>query len=121
MIELRTLVHSFLKTLHSNVYFLRAPKNAPTPYLVYSLEIRSESEFTQFVLLDIDGWDIGNDSSNLETLMATINSSLDKKTLMTAENIAVSFYLDRKIPMVDDDPQILRRMYMYQGKLFIRE
>lgn len=120
MIELRTLIHSLLKSIHPHIYFLRAPENAPIPYLVYSLEVRNESESTQLVILDVDGWDIGEDTTHLETLMSNLNSNLDKKTL-TAENMAVSFYLDRKIPMIDDDPALLRRLYMYQGKLFIRE
>ncbi|EGW36464.1 hypothetical protein DOT_5628 [Desulfosporosinus sp. OT] len=69
------------------------------------------------VVVDIDGWDIDKDTTALETLMAEVNYGLSKRTLATG-NIAVTFYLDTKLSLRDDDPQIRRRKYTYQAKLF---
>jgi len=99
-----------------------APDNAPFPYLVYDFtQITNDGEGFETVAVDVDGWDIpaDGDTTALETLMQTANDALNKKTL-TAEGLAVTFYLDRKIPLVDDNPGIKRRKYIYEARLFGR-
>lgn len=120
MIEIRKLIHDRLKSIHPNVHFIKAPSNAPTPHLVYTVEVFDDGEGFQTITLDIDGWDIGSDSTTLEALMANVNNALNK-TSVTADNLAVTFYLDRKIPMVEEEKNLIRRLYMYQGRLYIRE
>lgn len=120
MIEIRKLIHDRLKSIHPNVYFVKAPSNAPTPYLVYTAEIYDDGEGFQTITLDIDGWDIGYDSIPLETLMTNVNITFNKKS-MVAENLSVAFYLDRIIPMVEEEKKLLRRLYMYQGRLYMKE
>lgn len=120
MIELRTAVKNVLKTIHPHVYYLRAPKDAPFPYLVYNLEAYGEGEGSELIVLDVDGWDEGTDSTPLEILMKNVNSTFDKNVI-TTENTVVSFYLDRKLPVIDDEPSIMRRTYTYQGRLFNEE
>ena len=68
-----------------------------------------------------DGWDmpVGGDTTAIENLMDEVNQALNKKTL-TAEELAVTFYLDRKIPLRDDNPAIKRRKYIYEARLFGR-
>jgi hypothetical protein len=120
MKNLRKILYPFLKSLHPRVYFQVAPDTAQYPYLVYDFtQITSDGEEFETVAVDIDGWDMptGGDTTALETLMQTVNDSLNKKTL-TAEGLAVTFYLDRKIPLIDDDPAIKRRKYIYDARLF---
>jgi len=50
--------------------------------------------------------------------MKTINA-IDKKTLTTNE-IAITLFLDNKIPLLDDDKTIHRRKYIYSGRLIRR-
>ncbi len=143
MIEVRALLHAHLKnTLREHehygfiapsqaitfgaeapgVYFQQAPDTAEMPYLVYTFPgIHSDGEGYQLVTLDIDGWDAPprGDTTPLENLMRETNAALDKRTLAGA-TLAVTFYLDRKIPLVDEDPRIQRRKYVYQGRLFER-
>lgn len=119
---LRELIHPFLKSIHPRVYFQVAPENAQFPYLVYDFtQITNDGEEFETVALDVDGWDIPakGDTTELETLMQTVNDVLNKKTL-TTEGLAVTFYLDRKIPLVDDNPGIKRRKYIYEARLFGR-
>lgn len=119
MIELRTIAQTQLKTVHSKVYFQAAPETATFPYLVYDLRVYDSGERHQLVTLDVDGWDNATDTTALETLMANINKRLNKLTV-TTENIVVTFYLENKIALVDDDPRIKRRKYIYQGRLYER-
>ena len=45
------------------------------------------------------------DTTELETLMAAVNTGLNKEVLST-EGLRFILYLDRKIPLIDDDPNI---------------
>ena len=122
MKNLRKLLHPFLKSIHSRVYFQDAPENAQFPYLVYDFtQITNDGEEFETVAVDVDGWDMpeNGDTTALETLMQTVNDALNKKTL-TAEGLAVTFYLDRKIPLRDDNKNIRRRKYIYEARLFGR-
>jgi hypothetical protein len=122
MKNLRELLHPYLKSIHPHVYFQEAPDNAQFPYLVYDFtQITNDGEGFESVAVDVDGWDMpaGGDTTTLETLMQTVNDALNKKTL-TAEELAVTFYLDRKIPLRDDNKDIRRRKYIYEARLFGR-
>ena len=127
---LRELLYPQLKAIHPRVYFQAAPENAQFPYLVYDFtQITNDGEGFETVAVDVDGWDMpeNGDTTALETLMETVNGNgdaenptgLNKKTL-TAEGLAVTFYLDDKIPLVDDNPGIKRRKYIYEARLFGR-
>jgi len=120
MKKFRELIHPYLKSIHPRVYFQVAPDSAEFPYLVYDFtQITNDGEEFETVAVDIDGWDLTDDTTALETLMQTVNDALNKKTL-TAEGLAVTFYLDRKIPLRDDNPAIKRRKYIYEARLFGR-
>lgn len=122
MIELRIALHAHLKTLHDRVYFQRAHDGTPFPYLVYNIpSLHDDGEGHQLITLDVDGWDSPEDGGTtpIETLMATVNTGMNKKTIVT-ESFAVTFYLESKLPLEDDDPRIKRRKYIYQGRFFER-
>jgi len=119
---LRELLYPRLKDIHPRVYFQVAPESAEFPYLVYDFtQIVNDGEEFETVAVDVDGWDMpaDGDTTALETLMQTVNDVLNKKTL-TAEGLAVTFYLDRKIPLRDDNKDIRRRKYIYEARLFGR-
>ena len=122
MKNLRKLLHPYLKSIHPRVYFQVAPDSAEFPYLVYDFtQIINDGEEFETVALDVDGWDMpaGGDTTALENLMESVNDALNKKTL-TAEGLAVTFYLDRKIPLLDNNKNIRRRKYIYEARLFGR-
>lgn len=122
MIELRKTLQAHLKTIHSRVYFQQAPDTTTFPYLVYNMpSLYDDGEDFQLVTLDIDGWDAPEtgDTTAIETLMAEVNTGMNKITL-TTDKITVTFYLENKLSLTDDDPRIKRRKYVYQGRLFER-
>jgi len=140
MIEVRKVVSAYLKLLHPNIiiegetkpriFFEQAPTTAVFPYLVFDFQLYPDGEGGELVTLSINGWDnpVNGDTTVLETLMAKINgksdsdgnpTGLDKMSLVTDE-IAIAFYLENIIPIVDDDKSIRRRNYNYEGKLIRR-
>ena len=120
MIELRTIIQGQLKSVHPRVYFQMAPETATFPYLVYDIvSINDNGESFQLVTLDVDGWDNSADTTALETLMKNVNQTLNKKTFVSG-NSTVTFYLENKLPLKDEEVMIKRRKYTYQGRLFER-
>ena len=121
MIELRRALHPHLRSIHPSAYFQRAPDTAQFPYLVYRMEIRDDGETFHLITLDIDGWDRPEtgDTTELENLMTAVNAGMNKVTL-TTDSLVVSFYLENKLALLDDDPKIHRRRYTYQGRMFER-
>ena len=122
MIEIRRALHPHLRSIHPRAYFQRAPDTAKFPYLVYRMEIYDDGQSHQLITLDIDGWDrpeMAGDTTELENLMAAVNAGMNKVTL-TTDNLVVSFYLENKLALLDDDPKIHRRRYTYQGRMLER-
>ena len=121
MIDLRTLLVAYLKTLYPRVYFQVAPGKAIFPYITYDIpSIICDGEGFEVATIDIDGWDMNDtlDTTTIENLMATINT-LDKKSL-TNENISISFFLDNKLAIPDTDKRIKRREYTYSCRILRR-
>jgi len=120
LIELRTAINLFLKTIHQRVYFQEAPTTASFPYIVFDIpNIYDDGEGTETATVDVDAWDNSADTTALEMLITLVNAGLNKSTL-TSGDLTATFYLDTKIPLTDDDPTIHRRKYIYQAKLFRR-
>lgn len=122
MIEIRKALHPHIRSIHPRVWFQRAPDTAEFEYITYILSnITDDGEGFNLVVLEIDGWDMPSDgdTTRIENLMSNVNKALNKKTL-TTDTLAVSFYLDRKLVLEDDDPRIHRRKYIYHGRLFER-
>ncbi len=123
MIELRRALRPHIRSIHPRAWFEWPPDTARFPYLIYSIpSYYDDGEGHQLITLDVDGWDrpeIAGDTTELENLMTAVNASMNKVTL-TTDSLVVSFYLDNKLALKDDDPRILRRKYIYQGRMFER-
>jgi hypothetical protein len=120
MIDIRKLIQAELKAVHPRVYYQVAPETAVFPYIVYDLpNVYDDGEGYQLITLDVDGWENKDDTTALETLMASINARLNKKTLANS-NITITLYLENKLTLTDDVPTIRRRKYTYQGRKFGR-
>lgn len=121
MIDLRIALSTYLRTLHSRVYFQVAPEAATYPYIVYDIpSIFDDGEGGEVATIDINGWDLNDtgDTMAIETLMSTINSL--NKQVLTNGNMSVAFFVENKLSILDDDKRIKRRQYTYTGRIFRR-
>ena len=109
MREISDLLMTYLKTLHPNVFLLKATDKAVTPYLVVDFpNPLDDGEGRMLITVDIDGWDKAQDTTVLEALMKKVNDGLNKRTL-TDGTTTVVFYLDTPLSLTDDDSRISRR------------
>jgi hypothetical protein len=119
MIDIRNVIVNKLKTIHPRVYFLKASSTATFPYLVYDVNITSLEDGLQLVTLDVDGWDNVSDTTALEQLMTKVDDALKNQTVIV-DQLAVTFYTSRKTTLIDDDPTLNRRKYIFEGRLYER-
>jgi len=121
MIEIRKALNPFLKSLHPRVYFNQAPQTAVFPYLKYDLQMYPDGEGNELVTLEVDGWDsnTAGDPMPVELLMDSLKA-LDKKTLST-DLITVTFFLENRLTVEDDNKDIKHRKYSYAGNLIRRD
>lgn len=129
VIALREFLKTYLKTIHPNVvvdgksksrvFFQKASDNSPFPYLTWDMPNSSDDGSMERFILDIDGWDNDNskDTTAIETLMDSVDKGLHRKTVML-ENVSATFYRENRLPLLDEDPQIQRRKYIYQVRTF---
>ena len=121
VIELRKIINTALKTIHSRVYYRTAPDTAAFPYLVYDLPNSTDDGTLEQFVLDVDAWDsINGDTTGLETLIDSADKSLHRKTITVNDNLAITFYRENRLTLTDDDPDIKRRKYIYQVRTFER-
>lgn len=123
IIEIRTLINSYLKTKHPRVYFEVAPDDAEFPYLVFDLPNSNDDGSMEQFVLDVDGWDYPKNANTipLETLMSVVDGDGDKanpsglhRKSMVIPGLSLTFYRENRIPLRDDDPAIRRRKHVYQ-------
>ena len=121
VIEIREIIQTALKFVHSRVYFESAPDTAVFPYLVYDLPNSNDDGTLEQFILDVDAWDTSSgDTTGLETLIDSADKSLHRKTITVDDNLAVTFYRENRLTLTDDDPNIERRKYIYQVRTFER-
>lgn len=115
-IELRETIHALLKNKCSNVYYRRASIEKSYPHIVY--EIRNIGDTK---ILEINYWDIGNDTVNLENIADETESLLDN-TQLSNENHTLYFESmnDRKW-LDDEDKTILRINESFEVRYYGRE
>jgi hypothetical protein len=116
--SLRAELQTFLKTLHNRVYFQVAPDDALYPYVVFDLPNSVDSGSLENFVLDVDIWDDDTDTTTLEALANTIDSNLHKHTFVISDVLGCAIYRDGRLTIVDDDPRIRRRKYIYQARTY---
>lgn len=116
MIELRNILQTQLKTICSNVYFQSATQTANFPYIVFEIiNVRSDGEYFEQAVIDVDGWSNNKDTTELEYMMKEVEVILNHKTF-TSGNKTATFFLETKMPV--SDTQFQRRKYTFQVRIF---
>jgi hypothetical protein len=120
IIELRTAMKTFLKSIHPQVYFEIPSDKATFPYLIYDLpNSLTIDESTETFVLEIDGWDTpaDQDTTALEMLMDSVDKGLQGKVVLIS-GMAFKFHRENRFSLRDDDKRIRRRKYVYEIRTF---
>jgi len=117
MINLRKQITGVLQTVTSDVYYQTAPETADFPYIVYDLtSVNLYGEYNT-AMLDVDIWDYGDNSYQVETLLAVLRNALKGKTIHT-DDFSAALYGETVLSLSDPDPKTRRRRASYQINIF---
>lgn len=117
MTELKKVIFSLLKSVHSRVYFVDAPEDETFPYVVYNLPTSTEAENREDFMLEVDIWDKAKDTTAIETLTQSIDTLLNREHAVNSK-VLVNLYRVNRLVLTDDDKSIKRRQLTYQAKTY---
>jgi hypothetical protein len=117
-VELRKAIQASLKSIHPRVHFKHAPDKATYPYLVYDLPNSTDDGLMERFVLEVDGWDKSKDTTSIETLMDSVDKELHRKVMVVNGELAMILYRENRLSVIDDDPRIRRRKYVYQLRTY---
>lgn len=120
MIELRTEITKLLKTYHPRVSFQQATNKTRFPYIEFDIPNSFVEGQQEIFSLDVDIWDDKKDTTEIETLAASIWKGLNYYRFMN-ENIQFSIYQENRLPPLDEqEPQLKRRKLIFSLRYFDR-
>ena len=118
VLEIRTVLQELLETLHTRVSFNVSSDKKAFPYVVFDLSNSIDIGALETFVLDIDCWDIDEDTTALETLIGNIDNALHKNTILIDDKMSITIYRENRLIPHDDDPRIRRRKYVYQVRTY---
>lgn len=119
MIELRTALREIIKQYHPRVYYQNAPSTAHYPYIVYNLPNSFDNEQQEVFNLDIDLWNLGAGTTELETLANNLWKVFNNYYHIDP-NMQFSIHRANRLSLEDDNPDIKRRKLIFELRYFDR-
>lgn len=117
---LKKLIQTKLKTLTTDVYFGIASDSAMYPHIVFDFRSINLGDLSrQDYMLDIDVWDKGQNTTNIDALCDQIESLLQGQNLPQT-TILPTFYLAERRSILDEDKQIKHRLIRFQIQNYVR-
>jgi hypothetical protein len=118
--DLKKLIQTKLKTLATNVYFEEASDNALYPHIVFAFRTIDLGDLArQDYILEVDIWDKGTSTTQVDELSDKVEDLLQAKNLPQT-NILPTFYkIDRK-SIKDEDKSIKHRLIKFQIQNYVR-
>ena len=118
--DLKKLIQTKLKTLATNVYFEEADDNALYPHIVFTFRTIDLGDLVrQDYILEVDVWDKGTSTTQVDELSDKVEDLLQAKNLPQT-NILPTFYkIDRK-SIKDEDKSIKHRLIKFQIQNYVR-
>ena len=117
MKNIRDVLDGVLTAIHPRVYFLRSPDKAQTPYVVYHLGPSYMLDEQEIWPLEIDVWDIGKDTTEVERIAREIAQALHRYRY-SSDDLMLKIYRSSRHAIDDDDPRIKRRRLVFQVRAF---
>lgn len=111
---LKKLVQTKLKTVATNVFHEVADDNALYPHVVFGFRRIDLGDLSrQDYILDVDVWDKGNSTTQVDALADTIENLLQGQNL-PQDHVLPTFYLINRTDIPDDDVAIKHRRIQFQ-------
>ena len=120
MIELRSALQTKLETLHPRVFYETAPDNVSFPYVVFDLPNSFRLEDAEVFNLDVDVWDRGKDTTELETLTTTIERALNGLFYNDAAQF-LYIYRESRLRLDSENLALRRRQIRFSLKYYTKE
>lgn len=117
--DLKKLIQTKLKTLTTNVYFEQAQDNAIYPHVVFTFRTIDLGDLSrQDYILDVDVWDKGTTTFNVDDLSDKIEDLLQLQNLPQTKILPTFFKIDRKT-ITDSDKSIKHRLIRFQIQNYV--
>ena len=118
--DLKELVQTKLKTLTTDVYFEQARDNALYPHIVFSFrEVNLGDLSRQDYILEVDVWDKGTQTVNVDALADNVEDLLHCQNLPQTNVLPTFYKIDRK-DIDDSDKSIKHRLIRFQIQNYVR-
>lgn len=117
-IEARKLIASALAG--KNAYYGQADENAAYPYVVWTLETVSRTDFSDLCEVEMNVVDYGRDTSTVETLCDDIEKIFDHEVFSNS-NVYFNAYKENMAPVMVEDRNIIRRRMTFSLNLYEKE
>ena len=118
--DLKILLQTKLNTLTSNVFFEQATDDALYPHIVFSFRTIELGDLSRKdYILEVDVWDKGTNSTNVDELADKVEDLLQAQNLPQT-NILPTFYLMDRKSVLDPDKDIKHRLIRFQIQNYVR-
>ena len=118
--DLKKLIETKLKTLTTNVYYDQARDNALYPHIVFSFNNINLGDISrQDYILEVDVWDKGTSTYNVEELSDKVEDLLHTQNLPQDHVLPTFYKIDRK-SILDPNKNIKHRQIRFQIQNYVR-
>ena len=118
--DLKNLIETKLKTLTTNVYYEQARDNAMYPHIVFSFRNIDLGDLSrQDYILEVDVWDKGTSTSNVEELSDKVEDLFHCQNLPQNHILPTFYKIDRK-SIHDPNKNIKHRQIRFQIQNYVR-
>lgn len=118
--DLKILLTTKLKTLTTNVFFEQATDDKLYPHVVFSFrQIDLGDLWRQDYILEIDVWDKGTSTTQVDELSDKIEDLLQGENLPQDRILPTFYKMDRK-SILDSDKSIKHRLIRFQIQNYVR-
>ena len=118
--DLKKLVQTKLKTIATNVFFEQATDNALYPHAVFNFKTIDLGDlWRQDYILEVDVWDKGTSTMQVDELSDKIEDLLQLQNLPQTKILPTFFKIDRKT-IIDSDKSIKHRLIRFQIQNYVK-
>lgn len=118
--DLKLLVQTKLKTVTTKVYHELADEGAVYPHIVFSFRRIDLGDLSrQDYILEVDVWDKGNSTVQVDNLADSVEKLLQAENL-PQDHVLPTFYLINRQNLPDEDRTIRHRRIQFQVQNYER-